>query len=212
MSNMLNITIYFDYLCPFAYRMSRLVTEMEQELDHLQVTWRHFSLEQINAKSVGKPAEWHIWEQSLDYESLWDKKHLRGLTAFLASHAASKQGPEVFARFRLELFRLRHEEQQNSADPDVIMQVARQVQLNMADFTMNWQADVARHRLRDDHLSGLEAGVFGVPTLIINDCEPTYLRLTDYPEPDERQTIFEQLVQVVTEQPTLQELKRVSAA
>ena len=81
----------------------------------------------------------------------------------------------------------------------------------MDAFQANWQSQEGRDRLRDDHLSGEEAGVFGVPTLIINGCEATYMRLSEYPPADELQTFFNELLHSLCQRPYLQELKRAGA-
>jgi predicted DsbA family dithiol-disulfide isomerase len=193
--------VYFDYLCPFAYRGVRLFTEMQHKRPNLGVTWRHFPLDQINAKEE----DWELWEQSLDGST-------RSLEAFLASHAASLQGEEAFARFRLALFAQRHDEKKAINDPEVILEAARQAELDVQAFKANWQSQDGRDRLRDDYLSGREVGAFGVPTLIINGCEPAYLRLTEYPPASERDAAFDELVHLLTRRPYLQEIKRASAA
>jgi predicted DsbA family dithiol-disulfide isomerase len=207
----MNITIYFDYLCPYCYRGTKFFAEMAETMPEVHITWRYFSLEQNNAKSSGKPDDWYIWEQSLDYEAVSGKPHLRGLTAFMGSHAASLQGEDAFHNFREVLFRLRHDEQQDSSDPAVIMEAARQANLDMITFEANWLSQAGRDRLRDDHLSGVKLGVFGGPTIIVNDCEPTYLKLSEYPPAAERKALFEELIQAMTARPYLKEFKRATA-
>ena len=206
------ITVYFDYMCPFAFRGVRLLTEIEQTRPDISVAWRHFSLEQVNAISRGKDPEWKVWEQPLDYKGIYRKSRGRLLRPFLASHAASLQGVEPFARFRLALFGAFHDDWLDTSDPEVLLDVARQVDLDMDAFQANWQSQEGRDRLRDDHLSGEEAGVFGVPTLIINNCEATYMRLSEYPPAEEMQTFFDELLHSLCHRPYLQELKRAGAA
>ena len=201
MNERLDAIVYFDYLCPFAYRGVRLFTEMQQKRQNLHVTWRHFALEQINAKEEN----WKLWEQPLDAPT-------RSLRAFLASHAASLQGEEAFARFRLALFSARHDEKKDIADPEVILEAARKAELDMEAFMAHWQSQEGRDRLRDDYLSGRELKVFGVPTITVNGCEPAYLRLTTYPPNTERDTLFDELIHLLRNRPYFQEFKRVSAA
>jgi len=206
------VTIYFDYMCPFAFRGVRLLTEIEQTRPDITVKWRHFSLEQVNAIGRGKDYDWKVWEQPLDYKGIYRKTRGRLLRPFLASHAASLQGAEPFARFRLALFSTFHDDELDTSDPDVLLDVARRANLDMDAFLANWQSQEGRDRLRNDHLSGEEAGVFGVPTLIINGCEATYMRLSEYPPADETQTLFDELMHTLCQRPYLQELKRAGAA
>ncbi|MFQ5854049.1 MAG: DsbA family protein [Anaerolineae bacterium] len=208
MSDTIEAVVYFDYLCPFAYRGVQLFTEMQRTRPNVHVMWRHFPLEQVNAKDEN----WKLWEQPLDYETIWDDPHSsRALRAFLASHAASLQGEEAFACFRLALFSARHDQKKSISDPEVILDAARQAELDLDAFTDNWQSQEARDRLRDDYLSGREVGAFGVPTLVINGCESTYMRIINYPPAEERDTFFDELVHLLTSRPYLQELKRASA-
>lgn len=213
MTQPIEATVYFDYLCPFAYRTVRLFTEMEQARADVSVTWRFFSLEQVNAVARGKSEAWQVWEQPLDYETLWRRSRSRILAPFLASYAAQRQGSQAFARFRLAVFHAYHHDRLDTSNPDVLLDIARRAELNLADFTAHWQSQQARDQLRRDHLGGLDVGVFGVPTVIVNNCEATYLRLSEYPESaTERQILFDELVHLLTRRLCLQEFKRASAA
>jgi predicted DsbA family dithiol-disulfide isomerase len=197
-------TVYFDYQCPFAYRGVRLFTEMQRQRPDLDVTWRHYPLEQINARDP----DWELWEQPLHHAA---DRPGSTLGAFLASHAASLQGEGPFARFRLALFAARHERGEDIADPDVIRAAAREADLDMAAFEVDWKDGAGRERLRDDYRSGEAVGAFGVPTLVVDGCEPTYMRLTEYPPAEERAAFFEELVHLLCHRTYLQEVKRSSA-
>ena len=197
---------------PFAFRGVRLLTEIEQTRPDIVVDWRYFSLEQVNAIGRGKDPDWKVWEQPLDYKGIYRKSRGRLLHPFLASYAASLQGAEPFARFRLALFSAFHDDRLDTSDPEVLLDVTRRANLDMDAFETNWQSQEGRNRLRDDHLSGEEVGVFGVPTLIINGCEATYMRLSEYPPADELQTLFNELMHIFCQRPYLQELKRAGAA
>ena len=60
--------------------------------DALELTWRWFSLEQVNSKEAG----WKVWEQPEEYEG-------RSIWALRAGAAARRQGAEAFDRFHLAL-------------------------------------------------------------------------------------------------------------
>ena len=182
MTSNINLTIYYDYICPFAYRSVRLITEIEQTRPTVTVDWRFFSLEQVNAPSRGLGENWNLWEQSLDYVSTRRSRRARSLAAFLVTHAAEgQQTPARLARFRLAVFNAFHNERADISNPEVLFVLAEQNGLNVDNLQANWQQETARDRLRDDIQSGLKAGAFGVPTLIIDGCEATYLRLSAYP-------------------------------
>src|SRR6184192_3752727 len=80
--DVIEFDLFYDYTCPFVYRaaeMLDLVTSTRQR--ELRITWRYFSLAQVNAKD---PA-WSIWDAS-------DQERVRGRLAFKAAEAARKQG------------------------------------------------------------------------------------------------------------------------
>jgi predicted DsbA family dithiol-disulfide isomerase len=196
--------VYFDYVCPFAYRGVRLFTEMQRQRQDLNVVWRHFPLEQVNARDP----DWKLWEQPLHHVS---DRPGRTLPAFLASHAASLQGEDAFARFRLALFAARHDHGRHIADRDVLLEAARDAGLDMAAFEAHWDEVAGRERLRDDYLSGEAIGAFGVPTLVMDGCEPTYVRLTENPPAEQRDAFVDELVHLLCHRGYLQEVKRASA-
>ena len=57
-----SLTFYFDPMCPYAYQTSLWVREVRRRRD-LAVTWRFFSLEEVNLES-GKR---HPWERPWSY-------------------------------------------------------------------------------------------------------------------------------------------------
>ena len=211
---MTTITLYYDYLCPFAYRAVQLFTEIEQTRPKITVDWRFLSLEQINydLRNRDDGESWHIWAQNLDYAPLRGRSRQRSLAAFLASYAASVQGPEVFARFRLAVFSAHHDDERDMSDPGTLLDIGRRAGLDLNAFQAHWRSAEARNRLRLDHEQGRSIQAFGVPTIVINDSEATYLRLTSNPsDAAERQSLFDYLVHTIVQRPYLQELKRASA-
>ncbi|GAB4426182.1 MAG: DsbA family protein [Anaerolineae bacterium] len=206
------VTIYFDYLCPYAFRASRLINEIEQTRPEVAVTWRFFSIEQTNAQKYGRNEDWNLWEQPLDYDQLWRSRRRRGLVPFLMTHAVQLQNPARLPMFRLAVFDAFHNDHADISSPAVLLELAGQCGLNVDALRPAWDTPAARQRLRDDIETGLGEGVFGVPTLSINDSEPTYMRLSQFPtDPAERQTLFDELTHTLTERPYLLELKQAAA-
>ena len=66
--------------------------------DDLEVTWKNFSLEQVNSK---EGPEWKSWEQG-------DPTERRSLLSQMAAEAARRQGPELYDKFHLALLTARH--------------------------------------------------------------------------------------------------------
>ena len=155
-----------------------------------------------------------MWEQPLNYISTRRSRRARSLAPFLLTHAAEGQhAPAQVAQFRLAVYDAFHNKHGDISDPEVLFHLAAQCGLNVDGLRANWLLDTARERLRTDIQRGFRAGAFGVPTLVINGCEATYLRLSAYPaEAAERETLFDELVNTLTQRPYLQEIKRAGAA
>lgn len=200
MSDPIGTTVYFDYRCPYCYRLVRLLTEMEGQHADISVTWRHFSLEQLNAPDP----QWELWEQPLEYDLVEDSPFaMRMLRSFLASYAAMLQGSNAFARFRLHMFAAKHDEKKEMSRPEVILAAAEKAELDMAAFRREWQSSEARKRLREDHLSGEALGIAGLPALVVDDGEPIYVRLADHPPEEERESFLNELIHLATRRPYL---------
>src|SRR2546430_12875291 len=75
--------IFFDYQCPFVFRASRLVEAVRRSGErNLDVTWRYFSLTQVNSKDEG----WTGLDAPRD-------QPVRGRPALSAAGAAPPAGP-----------------------------------------------------------------------------------------------------------------------
>ncbi|MDQ4100350.1 MAG: hypothetical protein M3121_07610, partial [Chloroflexota bacterium] len=97
---------------------------VKQELgDALQIDWRFFSLEQVNAPDES----YKIWEKPADYKS-------RGRAAFQAASAARKQGPEAFEHYHLALLKQRHEAGNDLRKPATLEAAAADAGLDLDRF------------------------------------------------------------------------------
>src|SRR5207302_10034181 len=91
------LTVYIDFLCPWAYRGSMWLADVEKA-GRIRPTYRFFSLSQNHQAREGAPAP-----------PIWDRDpRAKGLPAFLAATAARAQGEAAGDRFRLVLQRARH--------------------------------------------------------------------------------------------------------
>ena len=102
--------------------------------DRLDITWKHFSLEQVNSPEGALK----VWEMP-------DITKAQALVAQVASEAAKRQGAELFERFHLALMEARHggKGRIRLNNPAPILDLAREVGLDagrlredMADPTM----------------------------------------------------------------------------
>ena len=61
----------------------------DQSDQDIEINWKNFSLQQINAAD---PGDWRVWKES-------DLTNTRSLMASLAGEAAKKQGADKFSKF-----------------------------------------------------------------------------------------------------------------
>src|ERR1700675_1431423 len=120
-------TVYIDFLCPWAYRGSMWLAEVEKA-GRIRPSFRFFSLSQNHQAHEGSPTP-PVWERD---------PQAKGLPAFLAATAARAQGAELGDRFRLGLQRARHEDHLPLDHPTTHQKVPGPAGLDVA----RWEKDV----------------------------------------------------------------------
>lgn len=195
------VTVYFDYLCPFAWRGAE-VAEMVAEPLNLEFEWRHFSLYQSNYNGGG---HWQLWNEPLDAECETGSK---GLLPFLASCAARKQGPEGHHRFRLGLMRARHRAHQPFSAA-TIRRVAEEAGLHLPTFVDDMSDPECRTVLAHEHHRAQVLDVFGTPTFHFPSGHLAYFRIRDVPrDVQEAAGLFLDYRQMLECYPYLETVKR----
>ena len=161
------LTVYFDFLCPWAYRAAMWLEQVEQS-GRIRPAWRFFSL-----------VENHRRRDGVDRVPVWEQDGTaKGLPAFAAAVAARRQGEEAFNRFRIALQRARHEEQRPVDDRLTHRLAAQRAQLDLARFERDIQP-ANLEELAKDHEVAVQRGVFGVPTLVWPEGRSYYVKITD---------------------------------
>jgi predicted DsbA family dithiol-disulfide isomerase len=160
-------TVYIDFLCPWAYRGSMWLAEVEKA-GRIKPQFRFFSLSQNHQAREGSPNP-AIWERD---------PQAKGLPAFLAATAARAQGAELGDRFRLALQRARHEDHLPLDQHATHRLVAERAGLDVDQ----WEKDLKATdftTLASEHEEAVRLGVFGVPTLTWPEGRSYYLKITD---------------------------------
>ena len=57
------IKVFFDYTCPWVRQANYWLIELEKETDFLEIEWKPFLLEQVNAENK---EIWKAWDQDLN--------------------------------------------------------------------------------------------------------------------------------------------------
>jgi 2-hydroxychromene-2-carboxylate isomerase len=187
------VDFHFDVMCPFAYQTSLWMRDVRDQLG-LTVNWRFFSLEEIN-RVEGKK---HPWEREWSYGwsmmrigallrrtdmALLDAWYLRAGTA-LHVHGEKPHDPAVARELLAEI----------GLDPGL-------VHAAIADPTTH-------DEVRAEHQRVVDAGGYGVPTLVFPDGQTLFGPVVLDPPTGEAAVRLWHAVTAWLEFPSLYELQR----
>lgn len=205
-------TIFFDFICPYAWRGLELADVLRRG-HGLMFELRHFSLVQgnhpDNAKSRHLPV-WWLSDQAADAGSSMQSGSLR---AFLADQAAAQQGEEARWRFALALFRAVHHSKAELNEA-TIEAAAQEARLEPAQFGADRQAAAQRRaELRADLSAAAELGVFGTPTLVLPEGpHAAYFRFAHLVPPERALKTWNLYVSVLESEARIETIKRAKPA
>lgn len=197
------VIVYFDYLCPFAWRGAELAEMVAGPLG-LSFHWHHFSLYQSNYPGN----DWQLWNEPIDPH---DESGCKGLLPFLASCAARQQGASKAHHFRLNLLRARHLGHLPYTYA-TILEVADQAGLDIASFERELANPEFRTALAQEYQQAKAHHVFGTPTFQFAGGELAYFRIAELPKSsDEAVQLFKTYKELLERYPYLQTIKRPRA-
>ena len=198
------VTVYYDYVCPFAWRGAELAEVVGPALG-LDFVWRHFSLYQNNYEGTDG---WQLWNDKLSSD---DGGGNKGLLPFMASCAARRQGTEKHARFRLGAMRARHRDHQPFT-LKMLRGVAEHSGLDMSRFESDLANPECRTVLAHEHHHAVSQNIFGTPTFSFESGHTAYFRLKDLPrDPDEAVELFSCYRGLLERYPLVETIKRPRA-
>ena len=144
--------------------------------EDLDITWKNFSLEQINSN---EGPEWKAWEQGEPTER-------RSLLSQIAAEAARRQGPELYDKYHLALLTARHGGQGriplNEEEP--LVELAEAVGLDVGRFREDLKDPDLAGIIGREHEEAAEEGIFGTPTFTFENGTSAYLKTFIPPEYD----------------------------
>ena len=143
--------------------------------DKLDITWRHFSLEQ-NAKGNG---DWKVWEQD-------DLTAARSMLSQVVSEAARRQGQELHDRFSMALLDARHggEGRIRLNDVEALAAVAGEVGLDVDRLRQDMKDPELPRIIGRDHEEAVARGIFGTPTFVFENGNTAFLKTFTPPQED----------------------------
>ena len=168
--------------------------------DGLQITWKSFSLEQVNSR---EGPDWKVWEQD-------DIAAPRSLLSLVAGEAARAQGGAAFERFHLALLTARHGGNGrialNGLGP--MLELAREAGLDIERLRRGIEDPATVAQVGRDHTEAVEQhGVFGTPTFVFEGGGAAYLK-TFIPPEAESLAFFEHFAGMTAARAYFGELKR----
>ena len=194
------ITVYFDYVCPYAKRGMELASLIEKPLG-LTFKWKHYSLYQGNYKGAD---DWQIWQDDLSEDS---KDGGKGLLPFLASYAAQKQN-DPYTNFRLKMFQYYHDEGKTYSLNN-ILEIAEQTNLSVKQFEHDIKSQEAREALEQDHKGAVSKLISATPTFCFESGAAAYFRFKILPETEAKAiTFFNDYRNMIENYPDLETIRR----
>ncbi len=159
--DMTAVDFHFDVMCPWAYQTSKWIRAARTERD-ITVTWRFFSLEEVNRQEGKK----HPWERPWSYG--WSMLRVAALLR------RGPDGNEAVDRFYEVAGRMLHEDGVKVHTFEGVEAVLGQIGQDPA-LVAQAIGDASTHDdVRADHQRVVDLGGYGVPTLVLDASTPLF--------------------------------------
>ena len=148
-----SVDFHFDPMCPFAYQTSLWIRDVRDQTG-LDVTWRFFSLEEVN-RGEGKK---HPWERAWSYG--WSLMRIGALLR--------RRDPALLDRWYAVIGHELHTLGGKPHDPEVARRLLTDIGVDAALLDQALDDPSTHDDVRADHQRVLDAGGYGVPTLFLD--------------------------------------------
>jgi len=187
------VDFHFDPMCPFAYQASLWIRTVRDGLG-IDVSWRFFSLEEIN-RVEGKK---HPWERSWSYG--WS---LMRIGVVLRRQNMSKLDDWYYA-----IGTALHRKGLKPHDPEVARSLLTEIGSDPDLLDVAMSDETTHDEILAEHQRVVDAGGFGVPTLIFPDGQAVFGPVVREPPDAERAIKLWELVTGWLDFPELYEIQR----
>lgn len=148
------VDFHFDVMCPYAYQTSIWMRSVRDQLG-LTVNWRFFSLEEVN-RVEGKK---HPWEREWSYG--WSMMRIGALLR--------RTDMALLDAWYARAGKALHEEGHKPHEPAVARHLLEEIGLDPALVDAAIADPTTHDEVRAEHDRVIEAGGYGVPTLVFPD-------------------------------------------
>jgi 2-hydroxychromene-2-carboxylate isomerase len=187
------VDFHFDIMCPYAYQTSLWMREV-RDTAGVEVRWRFFSLEEVNRQEGKK----HPWERDWTYG--WS---MMRIGAYLR-----RSSMDLLDQWYATAGRALHVEGRKPHRPEVAEELLAEMGLDPGSVAAAIADPTTGDEVLAEHLSVVEKGGFGVPTLVFDDGQALFGPvLVDPPTGADALALWE-LVTGWLEFPHLYELQR----
>jgi len=161
-------------------------------------------LEQVNSK---RGLDWRAWQDP------------RFTSRDIPPHEAAKsvletQGQAAFERYHMELFRAYHHNKRDLANPLELLAIAREVDVDTTVLMEDLRTRKYKDAVGADHDEASEPwNIFGVPTILFDGQEPTFVKLAAgaWEGPDDLD-LLQALYNIAAARPYMMEIKKPVSA
>ena len=148
-----SVDFHFDPMCPFAYQTSLWIRDVRNQTG-LEVTWRFFSLEEVN-RVEGKK---HPLEREWSYG--WSLMRIGALLR--------RRDPALLDRWYAVIGHELHTLGGKPHDPEVARRLLTDIGVDAGLLNQALEDPSTHDDVRADHQRVLDAGGYGVPTLFLD--------------------------------------------
>lgn len=165
----------------------------------LEITWKPFSLEQVNQK-IG--ADYRAWEEP-------DENLNGSLWGLRAGQAARRQGEAALRAYIPLLLKSRHEDRNDLGDLALLQQLAIEAGLDGAQFIEDLHDRSTLDEIAASHTHATEnLGVFGTPTFVLEGGGSAFLKMIRPQTGQQALSAFNSLVALIQNDNFVGEVKR----